>query len=217
MGVYQLTSGSQAIRYAVDEWRVDIIVMSFGFGQEAETLSKAIDHAASKKVLIFAAASNEGKNRPDGVAWPASRPDVFCVHAASGKGSRSHFTPTAQDGMRIMTLGECVRSAWPPFPEGSKRKMPGDSKLMSGTSCAAPIAAGIAAIILDLARGFLDDNDWKRLRRPESMQRMFNHLRDQYDNGSGYWWIMHWKLFDPKYPREYIEQTIKTEYVRMEG
>ncbi len=185
----------------MDEWKVDIIVMSFGFGREIDTLSDAIDHAASEGVLMFAAASNDGKNRPSGPAWPASKTGVICVHSADGYGNPSLFTPSPQDSMRIAVLGECVRSAWP-----EKLKVPNHHKFMSGTSCAAPIAAGIAAVILDYARGFLDEQEWKRLRRYDSMRRMF---KEYSDNTNGYWWIKHWALFEPERDESWIQGEIR--------
>ncbi|RSL89802.1 hypothetical protein CDV31_015804 [Fusarium ambrosium] len=150
---------AKAVMHAVDEWEADMIVMSFGFGVRHEVLENAIKHATAKDVLIFAAASNDGKNRPDEAAWPASRMDVFCVHSADGLGNPSTFTPSPQDNMRVMVLGESVLSAWP-----SKFKVQGDQKHMSGTSCAAPIAAGIAAVVLDYARGFLSEDEWRQFR-----------------------------------------------------
>lgn len=196
------------MRYAVDEWRVDIIVMSFGFFEENSTVSEAINYAAYKQILMFAAASNDGKNRLGGVAWPASRSDVFCVHAADGLGTASPFTPSPQDSMRVMVLGECVPSAWPPFPEDSKRKAPKDRKFMNGTSCAAPIAAGIAAIVLDYARGFLEDDEWMSLRRYDSMMRMFKEMSED-NHYTGYWWIRHWTLFEDKMGDSGIQHTIR--------
>lgn len=163
--------------------------MAFGFGDRDENLFEAISHAAYKEVLMFAAASNDGKNRPDGVAWPASESRVICVHSGDGLGNPSSFTPRAQDGMRIMVLGECVRSAWP-----LELQSPDGFKHMSGTSCAASIAAGIAAVILDYARGFLSQEEWKRLRRVDSMRRMFGNLKCPHST-DGYWWIMHWTMF----------------------
>ncbi|PVH69882.1 subtilisin-like protein [Cadophora sp. DSE1049] len=194
---------AEAIRYAVDEWRVDIIVMSFGFERIHETLYQAIKHAAYKDVLMFAAASNDGKNRPDGVVWPANEPEVICVHSGDGYGSPSGFTPSPKENMKIMVLGECVSSAWP-----QKLNQPGDHKHMSGTSCAAPIAAGIAAVILDYARGFLKEEEWESLRRVRSVRRMFAELKDP-DNTTGYWWIKHWGLFDPNRDEPWIQGEIR--------
>ncbi|KAJ5726293.1 uncharacterized protein N7483_007650 [Penicillium malachiteum] len=48
-----------------------------------------------------------------------------------------------------LVLGESVRSAWP-----QKLQDEGE-KVMDGTSCATPIAAGIAALVLDYAKVFL--------------------------------------------------------------
>ena len=85
-----------------------------------------------------------------------------------------------------MGLGECVNSAWP-----QKLKSPGDHKLMRGTSCAAPIAAGIAALILDYARGFSTDQEWEMLHRVDSMRRMFEVMKENDPQPPGYWWIKH--------------------------
>lgn len=178
--------------YAVDEWKVDIIVMAFGFGERNGILSDAIKHADFNNVLMFAAASNDGKNRPDGIAWPASDHRVICVHSADGYGNPSGFTPSAQDNMRFMVLGEHVISAWP-----EKFKYPGNLKHMSGTSCAAPIAAGIAAVFLDYSRSFLSDREWKEFHSIGSIRRMFEHFGrpDDISNGTKYRWIRHWNLF----------------------
>ncbi|KAF3074304.1 Major intracellular serine protease [Trichoderma lentiforme] len=194
---------AEAIRHAVDGWKVDIIVMSFGFGSRNEIVYDAIKHAAFNDVLMFVAASNEGKNRPGGVAWPAIESNVICVHSGDGYGNQSSFTPSPKENMRLMVLGECVRSAWPP-----KLKLPGDVKDMSGTSCAAPIAAGVAAVILDYARGFLSQQEWGTLHRTDSMRRMFERLKDP-DNHTGYWWVQHWGLFDSNRDESWIQGEIK--------
>ncbi|KAJ4376387.1 hypothetical protein N0V83_001670 [Neocucurbitaria cava] len=193
---------ADAIRAAV-EAGVDIIVMSFGFGEEHKDLYDAIQEAAYKNVLVFAAASNDGKNRPDGVAWPAKDNNVICVHSGDGNGARSTFTPSPSDNMRIMVLGECVKSACPPH-----LKCAADHKLMSGTSCAAPIAAGIAALILDYARGFLDEHEWNRLRRTTAMLRMFKRMKDEHST-DGYWWIKHWQWFDSSRTVGWIQGEIR--------
>jgi hypothetical protein len=203
MLVWFLTDRSQAIRYAVDVWEVDIIVMSFGYGEEHKILYDAIRHAAYNEVLMFAAACNDGKNRPGGVAWPAQDDSVICVHSGDGNGDPSGFTPAARDGMRIMVLGECVNSASPPH-----LKHAGDHHLMSGTSCAAPIAAGIAALILDYARGFLEQQEWEKLRRLKSMRRMFASMTDP-DSRSEYRWIKHWVWFEPARDEGWIQGEIR--------
>lgn len=177
--------------------------MSFGFGARNDKVFEEIKYAAYREVLMFAAASNDGKNRPDGVAWPASESRVICVHSGDGFGNPSPYTPSPQENMKIMVLGECVRSAWP-----QKLKSLDGFKHMSGTSCAAPIAAGIAAIILDYARGFLSQKDWESLRRVDSMRRMFESLKDPHNN-TGYWWIKHWQMFEPDRKECWIQEEIR--------
>ena len=174
------------------------------FGEEQKSLRDAIKSAANNGVIIFAAASNDGKNRPDRVAWPARDMNVICVHSGDGHGAASTFTPSPQDSMRIMVLGECVNSAWP-----QKLKSPVDHKLMSGTSCAAPIAAGIAALILDYARGFLTQKEWEMLHRVDSIRRMFEIMKDNDPQPPGYWWIKHWGLFDSRRAEGWIHGEIK--------
>jgi subtilisin family serine protease len=192
----------QAIEHAVDHWGVDIIVMSFGFGEEKSAIHEAIRYAASKEVLMFSAASNDGKNRPDGVAWPARDDKVICVHSADGHGTPSTFTPAPQDNKRIMVLGECIKSAWPGHLQSEN-----GHKRMSGTSCAAPIAAGIAALVLDFARGFLTPVEWEKLRRVAAMRSVFESMADK--SVSGYWWIKYWNWFDPDVTEGWIRGEIK--------
>ncbi|KAL3294911.1 subtilisin-like protein [Colletotrichum asianum] len=198
---------AEALRYAVNVWEVDIVVMSFGFFDNNEVLYQEIQNAAGKGVLMFAAASNGGKNRPDGIAWPAREENVIGIHSADGYGNRSAFTPSPMDNMRVMVLGECINSAWP-----RKLRSPGDHRQMSGTSCAAPIAAGIAAVVLDCARGFLSGQEWKSLCRVRSMRRMFEAMKDS-GSSDGYWWIKHWTLFHEDRKDSWIQEEIRS-YIR---
>ena len=65
------------------------MVMSFGFEVEQDSqieehsILKAIRYAGSKGIAMFAAASNDGKNRPEHVSWPARALEVICVHSAA--------------------------------------------------------------------------------------------------------------------------------------
>lgn len=102
-----------------------------------------------------------------------------------------------------MVLGECIKSVWP-----QHLTSPENHKLMSGTSYATPIAAGIAAILLNYARGFLEDDKWKRFRRVDSIRRIFEKMRSPGPT-SGYWWIRHWKLFDERQSEGWIQGEIR--------
>jgi hypothetical protein len=191
--------------HAVDEWDVDIVVMAFGFSSRPMRLQKAIQHAASKGVLMFAAASNDGLNHPDGVAWPAHDINVICVHSGDGHGKPSAYTPAPQDSMRIMVLGESVRSAWP--PQLNHRD---GYRLMSGTSCAAPIAAGLAAVVLGYARTFLSGEQWMILRGVTSMRRIFECMTNSPGhNVKEYIWIVPGMLFDTRRAEGWVQEQIR--------
>lgn len=137
--------------------------MSFGWPSSNFSghwaLEAAIDKAYSKKVLMFAAASNSGGRR--GRAYPASSSHVICVHSTDGLGNASPFNPTpVSDAMNIATVGESIQSAWP-----------GDAvKYGSGTSFATPILAGIAAFLLQYARLHLPENEALELKRKDRME-----------------------------------------------
>ena len=210
----------QAIRYAVDEWKVDIIVMSFGFAEEQDSkveehsILRAIRYAHRSGISIFAAASNDGNNRPDHVCWPARALEVICVHSGTGTGQSSWFTPGAHDNQRIMVLGESIKPTWPPrllkSPAKTKPNQPATKPVtepVSGTSYATPIAAGIAAIVLDYARRVLSQEEWERLRRVDCMRRMFERMRDE--RIQHYWWIRPWDFFDKQNSSAWIDNEIR--------
>ncbi|KAF4631184.1 hypothetical protein G7Y89_g6948 [Cudoniella acicularis] len=138
---------AEAIKYAIDVWHVDIITISFGYWIEDNMIEEIILKARASKVLVFAAASNEGVSRPESIAFPARLSTVMCVNSANGDGTSSSFNPKASDDCwKFSALGEAVKSAWPPeIGEGEEKRQ-------SGTSVATPIAATTAALILEFAR-----------------------------------------------------------------
>ncbi|KAI0183575.1 pfs domain-containing protein [Xylaria flabelliformis] len=146
---------AEAINYAVSEWKVDIISMSFGFPtcdtEDYIELENALANAYANKVLLFAAASNDGGRL--GRSFPAREPTVIAVHATDTYGNRSSFSPTAtDDDISIATVGEAVESAWPVHLCDEEATDQDYVKYKSGTSYATPIAAGIAAFLLLYAR-----------------------------------------------------------------
>ncbi|KAK4064198.1 uncharacterized protein Triagg1_9177 [Trichoderma aggressivum f. europaeum] len=104
------------MNHAIDNWNVDIISLSFGWPftdfEHYNELEDAIDKAYSKKILIFAAASNSGGRL--GRAYPASSSQAICVHSTDTWGTPSGFSPTAEpDNLNVATVGESIESAWP--------------------------------------------------------------------------------------------------------
>jgi subtilisin family serine protease len=137
----------KAINHAVSEWKVDVISMSFGIREFDEGMMKAIQNARTNRILMFAAASNDGANH--GRAFPAKDSGVFCIHSSDANGRPSGFNPIAEeDDVNFCFLGENVESHWPVGIGGHNE----DMRVMSGTSVATPIAAGAAASLLSLVR-----------------------------------------------------------------
>ncbi|KAJ5466014.1 Subtilisin-like protein [Penicillium desertorum] len=132
-----------AIRWAASEKGVHIISLSLGFhhyDKALEPIRNAIMEAYAKDVIIFAAAHNEGNNEP--VAFPASMDEVICVGSTDGRGNRSSFSPEGcQPWKMVRTLGEGLVCFQPRSEANTLIRK-------SGTSFATPIAAGIAAFVL---------------------------------------------------------------------
>lgn len=109
-------------------------------------MAKALDEAISREKLIFAAASNNGSMRQ--MTFPAYLDRIICVNACDGLGTALNINPppAKRDDKRLAILGENVESAWKCEP-GSNNTM----KIKTGTSVATPIAAAVAALILEIA------------------------------------------------------------------
>lgn len=139
---------ARAISRATYEWGVDMIVMCFGFAKPIQVIRKAIEDAskAERPPLFFAAARNDGAN--ENVAWPGRVSEVMGVGSTDGDGCPSSFNPPCDKHPVLYALGEAVpvTAADPSNPSRCTQKF------LSGTSCATPVAAGLAANLLACAR-----------------------------------------------------------------
>lgn len=194
----------QAINHAIEKWGIDIISMSFALSEDdpqgTREIWNAID-AVRYKVLMFAAASNDGLN--SGRKFPARHPDVFCIHSASGAGNPSrHLNPGPwRDDFNYTALGEYVEA--PSCGETTPR--------VSGTSIAAPIAAGIAALVLEFTRQDPTEHqreirNVEKLKTKAGMDKIFSKMVDpnpstksteDYVNIQPWQWLVHDALEDP--------------------
>ncbi|KAI9639965.1 hypothetical protein NHQ30_011634 [Ciborinia camelliae] len=178
-----------------ENWGVDIVTMSFGFLSWKKEIEHIIEKASSRQhnldarerpVLFFAAAGNNGTRKE--VAFPASMSQVFAVNSATGDGNKSSFNPPQQiNSINFSILGESVPAVTPDETE---------HEFMSGTSAATPIAAGLAALILEF---FMQDHDnitlnWLRgyLWKHDAMQNVF--FREMSTERDGYQNLVPWKL-----------------------
>jgi subtilisin family serine protease len=130
--------------------RVDIINLSLGgYGDADSPISLAVDNAVRAGVVVMLAAGNTPGGQSIG-APAAARLGITVGNA--GEDDTLHFTSSAGPAFpdlamkpEIVAPGEFIRSA----------KLGGGTLVASGTSMAAPHAAGVAALLLAL------HPDWK--------------------------------------------------------
>lgn len=141
-----------------------------------------IDDLVKNKKLIFGAASNNGGNGSR--TWPANHLGVFCIHATNERGMPSlHMNPIAMSGQdNFATLGENIESFWA-----------GQSRCISGTSFATPVAAAIAANVLHFARTHLDKEEADQFMRYGVMRNLMrNRMTDNGGSDGVYHYIKPW-------------------------
>jgi subtilisin family serine protease len=142
---------ANAIRYAVDNG-AKIISMSFGkdFSPQKKWVDDAVKYAASKDVLIIHAAGNDAKdidtedNYPNAIFQNGDKAKNYITVGASGDATNGGFTASftnyGKDEVDVFAPGVNIYST---LPGGDKYGA------MSGTSMAAPVVSGLAALILE--------------------------------------------------------------------
>jgi subtilisin family serine protease len=140
---------ANAIRYAVDNG-AQVINMSFGKGYSPEkaAVDDAVKYADSKGVLMVHAAGNDGENLAEKPSFPTpvylsgGRPNNWIeVGASSWKGLDSLAAPFSNYGkaqVDVFAPGVDILSTVP--GGGYERE--------SGTSMAAPVVSGLAALLM---------------------------------------------------------------------
>ena len=119
---------------AVDEYHCDILNISAGDPEIVPEVQAAIQHAVDEGVIIVAAAGNSGGKE---LVYPASYDGVISVSSVdkdlviSATSNRNDHVFVAAPGVGVYSLG----------------RLPGTVTLSSGTSFAAPVVAGVAALL----------------------------------------------------------------------
>jgi hypothetical protein len=193
---------AKAIRYAANEWGVNIISMSFGFETWNRDIYDAVVDAYKTGAVVFAAASNDGNRKAVPIAYPARELGlVFCINSATSMGRISGFNPPPEANRdNFSILGENVLSTW---PEGlmtrvdivrNPTKQDGTWKCASGTSVATPIAAAVAASIMQFKRMYQGNiKGHRKLETFGGIRQIFKSMStplEGFDN------ILPWKILD---------------------
>ena len=139
---------ANAIRYAVDNG-AQIISMSFGkyFSPEKSAVDEAMRYANAHGVLLVHAASNDRLDIDTIRQYPAGRylngqiiPNLLTVGASTRTNNEhlpAQFSNYGHQAVDVFAPGQNILST---FPNDQYR-------LMSGTSMATPVVAGIAAVL----------------------------------------------------------------------
>jgi hypothetical protein len=169
---------------------MSLILPEADTGIEKE-LKQALDpsYEGAARKIVFAAAGNSGGNAPRG--WPACRKGVIAVHATDGLGFAANINPNIdEDDENFATLGRDIKLCHNPSGKTEQDK----NVYISGTSFATPIAAGIAANVLEFARHRLNltVNQRKLLCSGGCMKKVF---REMMGKRGGYGYIQPWTLW----------------------
>lgn len=133
-----------ALRIAADEG-VNVINMSLGSDNPSPLITEATDYAVSKKVLVVAAAGNDGPYAGS-IDYPGADANVVAVGAAnkdlqipewSSRGINLTTKPyfVEERDLELAAPGVSIESTW----------KDGGYAILSGTSMASPHVAGLAA------------------------------------------------------------------------
>jgi subtilisin family serine protease len=163
-------------------------------------IAEAIATAIKSGILIFASASNAGANDP--ITFPARLQGVFCIGSADGLGAPSTFNPPSEGKEKYSALGEAVEAACPanlsqkPGYNASRRTIRRD-----GTSTSTPVAAAIAALLIEYIGQFTNVTEAQRY---ENVRKLFIDM-SKATASKDYRYLAPWYLFeDRKDPKSYI-------------
>lgn len=140
-GQGDLNLAIKAIDFAIAK-KVDVISASWGSGISragARPLIEAIERAGRAGILFVAAAANDGRSNDEFEIYPANAGlDNMIIVAASGANdSKPSWSNFGRSNVSLAAPGEGILSTLPGGKWGN----------LSGTSMAAPLVAGLAALI----------------------------------------------------------------------
>lgn len=129
---------AQGILAAVDAG-AQVINLSLGADQPSTVLTRAIDYAVARGVVLVAAAGNDQAAQ---LSWPAADPRVVSVGAVDAVGQQVIFSNSGPQ-LQLTAPGYGLQTAW----------TDGTRVLFDGTSGSAPIVAGAIAAVMSQTNG----------------------------------------------------------------
>lgn len=139
---------ASGINWAVDNG-AKVINLSLGGSAGSQTLASAINNAWSKGVVVVAAAGNNSSNA---AFYPAYYPNVIAVASTNNRDQKSSYSNYGT-WINVAAPGESILST----------TRGGNYGLMSGTSMASPVVAGLAGLLWSTSWGTSNANVRARL------------------------------------------------------
>ncbi|MFN8672490.1 MAG: S8 family serine peptidase [Candidatus Sericytochromatia bacterium] len=136
----QSTEGAstQAVIWAVDNG-AKVINASWGSPLPGEAFHEAVKYALEKDVVFVAAVGNSGNNDPDTKPYPGASEGVIGVSATTDIDGWASFS-TYGDQVDLGAPGKAILSTYP-------LALGNGYRIMEGTSMAAPLVSGAAALV----------------------------------------------------------------------
>jgi subtilisin family serine protease len=145
-GFGALSDAVEAINYAIDRKRagvnIRIINASWGFGQHSRALEDVIRKAYDAGILFVAASGSTGANNDTTPHYPASYNlgNIISVAAVDKSDALAKFSNYGLKSVNLAAPGKDILTT----------ALGNDYEQRSGTSMAAPIVAGVAALALSI-------------------------------------------------------------------
>jgi thermitase len=122
----------------------NVLNLSLGSTGPCEAMALAVEYATSHGALVVAAAGNEGSTSR---FYPAAYPDVLSVAATDNRDQLAPFSNRGASWVDVAAPGAGIVSTLPTYDNATGVLGYG---YLSGTSMAAPVVSGIAALIWPL-------------------------------------------------------------------
>jgi thermitase len=141
---------ANGINWAVEN-DAKVINMSLGQRVSSRALEAAVNNAWNKGVVIVAAAGNAGTQAP---IYPGAYPNVIAVAATDNNDAKASFS-TYGKWVDVAAPGVNIYSTFPkhPFALGTQNGREMGYDIISGTSMASPVVAGVAALVWSTPAG----------------------------------------------------------------
>ena len=165
-------SGSYSDIVAAIEWAIDnkmnIINMSLGGTVKSKTLEKAVDKAYESRILLVAAAGNNGYAKKGTITYPAAYDSVIAVGAVDQNNNRAYFSSVGRQ-LELMAPGVEILSTVPNNSYAS----------YNGTSMASPHVAGVAALVWEA------EPNQTNIHLRNLLNETATYLGDSFEYGNG--------------------------------